>query len=252
MDNIFDKFGVYDLFGMIVPGILISAEFLYLMPEFFANIIKKCESGIAGYFLFFVISYTVGIVFHELGTIWDEKAGLLRNTFMEDYGENKVISGRLDFEMANILKTKVLQKCELNNLADLTGDNKNYEETKFLYSYCVNFSEINGINGKSEKMQSTSEMSRSLFLGSSMCVAAYIFYGMFCMESIDSVFFLKLILLIGVSILFWLRNIRYRKYRIRSMIRTCFIAMNEKKDGESGETYGASPAPSERVPHEHR
>ncbi len=230
MDNIFNKFGIYDLFSMLVPGVVITVEFLVLMPKLFENILQEYKSGIIGYFLFFVTSYVVGIFVHELGTIWDEKRGLRRNTFLINYGKKETITGCLDFEMAKSLKSKVLRKSGLNNFRYTKSLDKNYEETKFLYSYCVNYSEIEGINGKSEKMQSTAEMCRSIYWGSVICAIGYIIYGIAYEIKIDFFYFLNEISLIVISVVFFHRNIRYQKYRIRSLIRTCFIKMMEKED----------------------
>ena len=79
-------------------------------------------------------------------------------------------------------------------------------------------------------MQSTAEMSRSIFLGSAICAIGYIIYGGVYEIEINFFYLFKEISLIIISIVFWKRNIRYQKYRIRSLIRTCFIKMKEKED----------------------
>ena len=55
MENIFNKFGIFDLFSMMVPGVVITVEFLGLMPKLFENILQEYKDNIVGYFLFFVI-----------------------------------------------------------------------------------------------------------------------------------------------------------------------------------------------------
>lgn len=95
MDNIFEKFGIHDLFGMIVPGIIITVEFLYLLPNFCEDMVREYTRGVVGYFLFLFVSYLVGLVLHEIGTMMDEKRGLYRNVFLNGYGEQDVFNNKL-------------------------------------------------------------------------------------------------------------------------------------------------------------
>lgn len=236
MNNVLDKLGIHDLFGMIVPGIIVTVEFLYLLPSFCESIIKEYISGVVGYFFFFFVAYLVGLVLHEIGTMMDEKKGLYRNDFLNGCGDKYVFNNQLDFQIANALKDNILRTCNLENMIDSNDNNKVCTETRFIYNYCISYSEMHEINSKTDKMQSISEMSRSLFWGNVICAIAYLFGTLLLYDPQAEVLcyteeIIKTIVLIGLCILFRLRSIRYRKYRIKSLIRTCFISIYERNRG---------------------
>lgn len=70
MEKFLEKFNIFDIFTMLVPGIIISCLLGVSLSFEYYNSWEKW--GNEKYFIFFVFSYICGILFQEIGTMLDK------------------------------------------------------------------------------------------------------------------------------------------------------------------------------------
>lgn len=177
------------------------------------------------YVLFILISYLLGVVFQEIGTILDNKF-LCKLIYGGTPRELLTLQRSSDILFEDKIASNDIEKVE-QIIQEYYGvsfssftDKKKASSTMF--AYCLNISEMQHITEKSDKMGATSEMSRSIFWG---CIAT-IFINIFLIHISDgsNVFLLREIpLLISLAAIFFVRKVRYEKYRIRILIRNFLI-----------------------------
>jgi len=74
MKSLFDKLGIYDFLGFIIPGLLgiLSAQVAY-KDIFHLPFPLKLDDGFINSFIFIAISYFIGIIMHEISEFVQEK-----------------------------------------------------------------------------------------------------------------------------------------------------------------------------------
>lgn len=229
MEKFVDKFNIFDLFTMLIPGILISCLFGITFSIKFYNVWETC--GNEKYFLFFVFSYACGLIFQELGTILDNLilnfilyGGDPKEIFLLDNrkrGFRKVFKNQLFCQNA----TKIFQNAK--KYMHIPESENTKELNSLFFGYCLNICEMEGISWKADKMLVVSEMSRSLALG---CFSACILNIIFNFSSVSTTLFFKCetIVLFIAGIIFLIRKKRYEIYRIEMIIRTYSIYICKK------------------------
>lgn len=71
VENLFEKFNMFDMFTMLIPGVIISTLSCTSLSFEFYN--QWVDWGNEKYIIFFVISYLLGIISQQMGNIIDEK-----------------------------------------------------------------------------------------------------------------------------------------------------------------------------------
>lgn len=231
MENLLEKFNIFDLFTMLIPGVIISTLLcISLSFKFYSQWINW---GNEKYIVFFVISYLLGIVFQQIGNILDEKhlykymyGGSPREVFLLKDKYMRVLNNELAYKDALNIKKYLVDHFDIN-----TKNVKTIEQQKQLnariFSYCLNIIEVNDLSFKADKMLVVSEMSRSLSLGCIFTISInllmvlyfhfhYIFY------------FIESIILLFLSGIFLYRKIQYEKYRYRIILRMFLIYIKDK------------------------
>lgn len=76
MDKAFDKFGIYDFFGIWIPGALTVTYYLFTLRDFFYHFFELFgikQNGLSGDFLIIIlytaVAYFAGVILHEAGKI---------------------------------------------------------------------------------------------------------------------------------------------------------------------------------------
>lgn len=231
MENLLEKFNIFDLFTMLIPGVIISTLLcISLSFKFYSQWINWENEK---YIVFFVISYLLGIVFQQIGNILDKKhlykymyGGSPREIFLLKDKYMKILDNELAYKDALNIKKYLIDYFDID-----TQNIRNIEQQKQLnariFSYCLNIVEINGLSFKADKMLVVSEMSRSLSLGCISIISInllmvlyfhfhYIFY------------FIESIILLFLSGIFLYRKIQYEKYRYRIILRMFLIYIKDK------------------------
>lgn len=223
MEKFLEKFNIFDLFTMLIPGIivllLICISLSFQFYSFWFAI------GGEKYIIFFLFSYLIGITLQEFGSIMDKYllgkltyGGSIRELFLLENHYKKFFDNNLSFQIAQYVKQNILKSINLNNIKGVTERECN----SFIYSYCVSFLEINNLSAKADKMSALSEMSRSLFYGF-LLVIIINFPVSLQNPSLCTFLSFENLILLFLSIIFIYRKIRYEKYRLRILFRTFYI-----------------------------
>lgn len=223
MEKFIEKFNIFDLFTMLIPGIIISCLFGISLYSHYAD----CWNSLGGekYFLFFVFSYICGLFFQELGRICDERfvyrilyRGDPRKVFLIKDKYKKVFKSEISYANAKKVEKYLTDFIGLEIPENTTEEEKN----SIIFAFCLNICEIKGLSGKPDKMITISEMSRSLALG---CIATIILnialYLTNFRDWADSSNFLliEIPFLFLIATIFFYRKKRYEKYRLQILLR---------------------------------
>ncbi len=227
MDSFVEKFNIFDLFTTLIPGIIISTLFGISLSFKYYNLWVSLNNE--KYIIFFIFSYLCGVIFQELGTMADNTflykilyGGKPREIFLLGYRKKAFFNDELSYKDALKVRNYFVNFLSINN----DHVTKKTELNSFIFSYCLNMSEMKKITNKSDKMIVISEMSRSLFWGCIFTIILNIymiirysfFYEFYYVES--SILFI-------LSLIFLYRKIRYEKYRLRILLRTFLIHIRE-------------------------
>lgn len=229
MDKIVERFNVFDIFTMLIPGIGISS--LFCISLSFKYYYLWLNSGNEKYLIFLIFSYFCGIIYQEFGTICDKKflykilyKGDPREIFLLKNGHNPILNDDLFFNSALTIKNYFINKLHMEINSDMQGKEER-ELNSIIFAYCINMCEHNNLAGKSEKMIVLSEMSRSLFWG---CISTIILniYLIFSFQAYYKFYCIEILLLLIASFIFLQRKKRYERYRIRVLLRTLLLHIN--------------------------
>lgn len=226
MDSFVEKFNIFDLFSMLIPGIItstligISLSFKYY--ELWINLNTE------KYIVFFIFSYFCGIVLQEFGTIMDNRflynilyGGKPREIFLLNNKYRKFFNDELSYKDSLRVKDYFLKYLNINDKECKTIEQQK-ELNSLIFAYCLNMSEINNLTTKSDKMIVISEMSRSLFWGCILTVILNLFM-IFKYSCFYIFYYIEIIILLIISLIFLYRKTRYEKYRLRILLRTFLI-----------------------------
>ena len=83
LSKILDKFGIYDLVGVLLSGISISTLSL-LVLQLVYGIQVNIELHVSETLSFLVISYFLGLIFQELGSFVQKKITHTKNALLEE------------------------------------------------------------------------------------------------------------------------------------------------------------------------
>ena len=226
MNSFVEKFNIFDLFTMLIPGIIISTLFCISLSYKYYYLWEAL--GNEKYVVFFIFSYLCGVIFQELGTIIDSKfldkiiyGGRPREMFLLKDSRQKFFDDDTSYKDA--LKVKEYFTSFFNiNSNEYSSIQKKKELNLLTFEYCLNVLEIKNLTYKPDKMLVVSEMSRSLFLGCAVTVILNL-YMMFRYSYFYKFYYVETVILIILSIVFLCRKIRYEKYRLRILLRTFLI-----------------------------
>lgn len=230
MNTLLERFGVFDIFSMLIPGIcLLSLTKCFIPPTVlsFINITINFDTV-----TFLIISYIFGIVFHELGTICD-------NVFLHKwlfkgaprkllFDEHKVLfKGKpIEYQLAIKTKETLMREYGVTNMSKMNQE----DLSDFVSCTCINTLEVEGLNGKPDKMLTISEMSRSLFLGCFILCILQLF------EYNRTEFIINVIVLFVLASIFFIRKRRYEIYRMRTLMRFFRIYKNKLNKDDDKQT----------------
>lgn len=226
MNSFIEKFNIFDLFTMLIPGIIISTLFAISLSFRYYDLWKGL--GNEKYVVFFIFSYFCGIIFQEFGTIADNMfmykilyGGKPREIFLLSDKYKKNFRDEISYKDAIRVKDYFIKFLNINN-----KKNKSIEQQKqlnsLIFSYCLNMLEMNKLTYKADKMLVVSEMSRSIFWGCIFTIILNLFL-IFKFSYYYMFYYIENIILIILSVIFIYRKIRYEKYRLRILLRTFLI-----------------------------
>ena len=233
MDSLIEKLNIFDLFTMLIPGIIISTLLSVSLSWKYYNI--WINYGNEKYLIFVVLSYLCGIFLQQFGNIVDEKllysiiyGGRPKEIFLLRDKYDKILGSKLLYNEA--LKTRKYisdkYKIHIDNVESIEQEK---QLNSLVFSYVLTIVENNNLSFKTDKMLVISEMSRSLFLGciftivlNIVMVLKYCCYYKF--------YYIEIIILVILCVSFLYRKIQYEKYRYRIVLRTFLIYTDINRD----------------------
>lgn len=211
MDKMFDRLGLYDFFGVLIPGMTFSA-FLFFMR---IPIIKEGHYPSSPTFkviLFVLISYILGTLFQEIASAVDNRFTKMRITPREQFAQsNGLIFSGDEFHEVRKCANNILNKSVTN--ASFT----NYE-CSMVFFKCKAFLENSSKMGKANKLDAIFAMSRD-FIICNICILPCIVIAMTSSTCDNTYLSLIAAYTILSSIIFYYRAKRYSKLRVKTILR---------------------------------
>lgn len=224
MEKFVEKFNMFDIFTMLIPGLINLSLFGISLSFEYYDIWKNY--GNEKYVLFFVAAYFYGIIFQEIGTLFD-KLFLNKILFGGDPKEIYLLDN-----INNKFHKVFNDRMTYNDALKISDSLKNYINTKtitdpkkynlLIFTYCLTICELKGISWKADKMVVISEMSRSLFWGCFINVILNIIMIVTCSQ--ESIFlYLEIPFLLISAAIFLIRKKRYIRYRMEILLKAYSI-----------------------------
>lgn len=228
LEKFVEKFNIFDLFTMLIPGIIIMSSVGISLSFKWYDIWKTY--GNEKYALFFIIAYGAGVLFQEIGEAMDKMCicqilygGEPRKIFLSEEYKEKLFQDDLSYRNALEVKKYLQEYIEPDNQVEVESYNR------LAFSYCLNICELNGISGKIDRMSAISEMSRALFGGCIVIIRLNIILLVF-FSCKSLLLILETMLLAVIALVFLRRKKRFEQYKIRMMIRTFLIYQKSKRN----------------------
>lgn len=236
MDNAIDKIGIYDFFSCFLSGIIfvilcilsgIPAKYFFLQE--YNDTIQVIS--------FLLIGYFWGLILQGLGSLLDKQLSIpgfkswASRNFLNETKFFCVFKDELERKEMQALVNTVLD----NYISSYTPDIKNNSKCYNVYQHCVEYLQHYGKIEKSERINSTYGMLRSLMIATSLLLLWYNLHpdipsvnilNFYCLE-IPFKVFIKL-LFFFFTIFFAIRSSSMAKYRVRVILREYKLLTTEK------------------------
>ncbi len=223
MDKILDRLGIYDLWGVFIPGIIgwfsIKILFVYL------NICFGTGLGNVGDLSFILVcSYLLGTILHDFGRV---VAGRL---LYKRKKEPSYVYLSCANDLFNEYEKQVYEKI-MRKTIKITGNVKE-EYMRYFYDYCYEFLSAWQKSAKADKFESLYGMSRSLFcfyiLMGTMVIVIYPILIAYNFNIDVKRFIISVMVCFFLSSVFYRRALMFNESRVKVVLRT-YISMQSKK-----------------------
>ena len=215
MDNILDKLGLYDFFGLLLPGMFFIVV-LDLIDFPLINLFTYPESEVFNVVVFALVSYICGTIMQEIASYIDNEKKKIRENIIKDVLKDKKFSESERKKIEKIVK-------------DLSKESSSIEDKCYgAFFICKEYLENEEKMKKADKLDAIYAMSRDFALCNfllSICVVITM------AEHNTSTFYdwLFLFSLITSIFVFYYRAKRYAKMRVRSIFRRYMICKDSKE-----------------------
>lgn len=219
MDNILDKFGIYDFFALLLPGMFFIVMLVFIdFP--LINEFSYPDSETIQVVAFILISYICGSIIQEIGSIIDKNTTKIRISARQKYLNDK------EFSESQREKVKSLVNELLGKETDYTPKDNEYEDVFFK---CKEYLEDEEKIEKADKLDAIFAMSRD-FIVCNIFLIICIPINMYIHRTDIARDIICLLLLIFLSFPYYQRAKRYASMRVRCIFRRYMICQksNEK------------------------
>ena len=216
MDNLLDRFGLYDFFGLLLPGMLFLVVLYYM--DF--PLIQEGRFPLSQTFMvivFILLSYIAGTLIQEIASLLDRNFLKMRIKASEKFLDSKKTFFK-DEELEEVMKIS-------NNILKKNSNNKCFtnSECSKVFFQCKAFLENNEKMEKANKLDALFAMSRD-FIVCNICILICqiitIIYGICCKSFVWSFSCIVVIVYALLSlIIFAVRANRYSKLRTKTIMR---------------------------------
>lgn len=213
MDNILDKLGLYDFFGLLLPGMFFTGVLVIIDFPLIISFTYP-DSEVFNNIGFILVSYICGTIIQEIASYIDEKVIKMRDSAIKE-----------------ILSDEKLSKSERKKIKKLVKElSKEQDESERCYDAffkCKEYLEDNGKMKKADKLDAIFAMSRDFIV----CNFILFFLVLLTITKYETytVYYLLLFSLIASIFIFSYRAERYAKMRVRSIFRRYMLC----KEGQT-------------------
>lgn len=208
MDGVIEKLGLYDFFGVFIPGMIILTLGVYIEIPFL-NSKEYMKNDVIVVMIFILESYAIGIVLQEISSIFDNVLKVRKKARRTFLNNNKTIPNANELKEVIEVANEILEKDSSNNIFS-------EDECEYVFFKCKSLLEIKNMTGKAERINSLYAMSRGLAV-SSLIAGIIIVCNMLYLLSTEYLGFFICTCII-TPILFR-RTSMYCKYYIRVVFR---------------------------------
>lgn len=216
MNQIFDKLGIYDLVAVLLSGICITSFSLVVDQIFFQSQLSKFLA-VEDTILFVVISYFIGLIFQEVGSLLQKQVV---------YKNNKLLLKALDTSKYSHESLTQEEKDGIYQAVQKELGLETVPKEDILYNYCKFYLIANGNMVKADKEQSILGLSRSLSL------YFFVLFWIVCSSAIKTQNLMHYFCTIGIfmlSVLLYYRYIRFAKMRYVYIFRSFYYRFLQDK-----------------------
>ena len=217
MDNILDKFGLYDFFGLLLPGMTFWVLLFYMN----CPIIQEEQLPASQFFrivAFILLSYIAGTLMQEIASWLDDKCKIMkmRINARENFLNSNLLFKEEEYEEIKKAANEILGKEQTNNCF---SKGENYKIFNTYKSHLENNNKMD----KADKLDAIFAMSRD-FIVCNICVIVCFGYTIANLIIIKQFkwscsYTVILIYLFGSSAIFYRRAQRYSELRTKTIIR---------------------------------
>lgn len=227
VDTIFDKLGLYDVVAVLLSGVIIVYLSIIFLNIYFEDFMKLnvClfELDMVNLFGILIISFLVGIVFQELGSVLFRYYMFKNDRMLKD-----VFKESEDKSTSLTLKEKCWIEKNVKNKWDLEENENDYEVN--IYNCCKYFLIKNGDMKNADKNQSISALSRSLFIY--FFLSGFLFLGIGACKSYirDVKYICVIIISFLLAYVLFKRSVRFCKMRYVNILRMFCYDINNRRE----------------------
>lgn len=232
MDKVLDKLGLYDIIAILLSGMVITAITNLIFSNVYSIALDSYGININDTFMFLIVSYFMGLLFQELGSLFQELIQKIkRDRCLAMYKIRKYWSKE---SKSNQKSYKFITKNEyelvLEKLKEVDISKDKWDDNT-IYYYCKQYREKEDSNFL-EKLQSLAGMSRSFtvyFICMFVISMFILFYNLFTQQDINILQYIVPFATMILSIIFYLRFIRFIVMRYTKIYRGFLYSKIMKK-----------------------
>lgn len=231
MDKVLDRLGLYDFWGIFIPGFISYISLIILISFWGINL------EINNVYFLLIGSYLLGTILHEAGHVGSKKILYRKNP-------EPLYTYLADDDDVFMMYEKNLYKNILRKIMCVDGDIKN-EYARYFFNYCYEFLSAQQKSSKADMFESLYGMSRSLwcFYALMLVIGIPFCYMLLKHNHINISLYRVAVAIIASAILAivsFRRAKRFNECRVKVVLRT-FISFQVKKvDDMALGTYTSS------------
>lgn len=242
MEESVGKLGIIDFFNVLFASCIFMIGFWWLFPNFFELYGEfKNDYEKEAYVGIIIIAFFIGLILQQFGSFLDQKCFHIKSNVIENFlklsnlkevtKSNDIIDNDIKFAVYRNYGKSILK----NKGIDIEKD-FDEQQCKFVYAYCVYYTESKGKNGKYEKMRGLFDLSRTLvgvsealaFLGFIKCILSIILWQKISCLWISTV---QIFVFMIIESIFYKRAEKIMKYKARMLMEVYDICMeNDNRD----------------------
>lgn len=228
MDNIFNKIGLYEFFGTLLPGLFFLLSLIMIDIPIVKHITYP-NSEIFKIISLVLFSYIIGILLHEIASIFDTKFTKLRLTPRTTFLKENVVFKDIELENIQTHAREILNTSEgFTNFSD--------KHCSAMFFECKAFLENENKMAKADILDALFSMSFTFIICNIailICAAILFVYEILHEYNYDTIKFIFILCYTILSCtIFYKKAKRYSEIRVRTIFRQ-YIAFKKTLNSQN-------------------